>query len=395
MKFTFFVRPLLGALVMLSVVSCNKLNEVYEDLDQNGYGDYQRTGMTLTLSDQDYESATSTQGAPAYVGTGGYFLSTEEAETYIPGILNTNYTQYGNGSQATIVYNLVVDDSIAVVSEYTVTDQDYDAVGLNYGNFETEAQVISFLTDRYPMVNSANARQNALVLLTYEWYNGDQRTINNAFYHSPGGWISTYLVNQDDYAATDNGGYSNFDGDDDANLEHFFNNFLKDTLTINPAVGDIHYVTYLYYSGSTDYWVKPMQYDGLNWVFAQENGGAYYTTSTLNFVKNGDIWEINAATLYTFSSEDYLWIANNESFGDATSRGNLGSYLNFYVSNIYWSQEEIDLAIAAILAMRFPDAAADDIYEVMYDIYLGSVTTTSSRYVADGAGNFVREVASE
>ncbi len=130
--------------------------------------------------------------------------------------------------------NIVVGDA-----EYTLTDDDYEALGLNYGSFSSEddakAAIPSFLTDMYPVWGKGSS-----VLLGYQLY------IGNAFK------ISEYNLEQADYTLS---GSDLLGFQADATPENYLADFLADNIS-SPSEGDYAFAKYFQFTGDA-YTVTP------------------------------------------------------------------------------------------------------------------------------------------
>ena len=106
------------AFVAVLFVSCDPLDDVYEELDALS-SDVVVGETALTLTDDDYDD----------LGLNfGNFNSTDQAKSLIPGLLTDKFPVWGKGSLAEVTYELYApkqeQDSIV---RYTVTTEDYDS----------------------------------------------------------------------------------------------------------------------------------------------------------------------------------------------------------------------------------------------------------------------------
>ncbi len=150
-------------------------------------------------------------------------------------------------------------------AEYTLTDDDYDALDLNYGSFSSEddakTEIPALLTDMYPVWGNKSS-----VLVGYQLYIGNALSIED------------YYLNQDDYT---------FSGSDllgfqsNATPTAFLADILSDNIS-NPSEGDYAVAKYYQYTGDA-YTVTPT-------VSLEENFDYGTTAGDLTTISNG-AWE--------------------------------------------------------------------------------------------------------
>ncbi|NOR27690.1 MAG: hypothetical protein GQ540_04065 [Lutibacter sp.] len=172
---------------------------------------------------------------------------------------------------------------IAGDADYTLTDDDYDTLGLNYGSFSSEddakSDIPALLTDMYPVWGKGSS-----VLVGYQLY------IGNAF------GIEDYYLNQDDYTF---GGSDLLGFQSDAVPTNYLADILADNINYADE-GDYAVAKYFQFTGSA-YTVTPEvlleeNFDygnvadditvasGGNWVAHSSSGynPAGYTTADLS-----------------------------------------------------------------------------------------------------------------
>ncbi len=312
--------------------------------------------MTLTLQTSDYQLLSSKD----YPYTSLSFYSITDANTYIPMILNARDPQLGNGSKASVTFNLTPSiapaDSVYSDLTYTVTKADYTAVtGNTYGDFSA-ANVLSFLAYKYP-----NPVPNQLAIITYVLYTTADNTVTNSFLYLNGGWIKIYQVTAAQYTEAGEGKYDQFEAADQSKLAGEFNYFLKNDITISDTVkaNDIEYVSYNYYGGGTFQRVLALTYDGSNW---STNGGP----ATRAYVKSGGTWIPDPTVYYTLTTADTKLIAASN-IGTAAERTNLGSYGDFSD----WAAADLNSAMILVLTTDFKSPKVNVDYDVTYLNYTG------------------------
>src|ERR1700712_4651778 len=139
-----------------ALASCHPLDNTYKKLDDNPVPAKPST-ITYTLVAADYKLLPSTTNPYK----NGNFASGDEANQYVPTILNLKYPLAGDGSNANISYTvstptsqIKVADSVFNDVAYTLTDADYNN---SFHDF-SDAQVLTWLPTKYPSpVNNQEA----------------------------------------------------------------------------------------------------------------------------------------------------------------------------------------------------------------------------------------------
>ena len=204
---------LLAALT-IAVIACQKQPNLIPS-------SYVKKNVNLTLQQTDYQLLPKAD-YPYYSYS---FDNNTDANTYIPLILNARDPQLGDGSTANITFTIgapyiKVPDSLYSDLTYTVTAADYTAVtGNNYGDFSA-ADVLSFLSYKYPAPS-----RDQLAIITYVLYTGSDNTVTNSFFYRNGAWIKIYQVSSAQYAAVGDGAYNNFSSGEQGKLAGYFNAF--------------------------------------------------------------------------------------------------------------------------------------------------------------------------
>ena len=324
--------------------------------------------MDLTLQPSDYQLLSY----KTYPYNTLSFINIADANTYIPMILNARDPQLSDGSKANVTFSLTPSiapaDSVYSDLTYTVTSADYVAVtGNHYGDFSA-ANVLSFLTYKYP-----NPSTNQLAVITYVLYTGTDNTVTNSFLYLNNAWIKIYQVTPAQYASVGDGKYDQITSSDQSKAPGYFNFFLKNDITIADTVkaNDIEYVSYNYYGGGTFQRILALTYDGSNW---STNGGL----ATRAFLKQGGTWIPDPTVYYTLTSADTKYISTLTTTGASSSLlSSTGSYGDFETS---WTTAELDIAFIAVLTKDFPTPKVNVNYVVTYLLYTGGndVPTTAT-----------------
>lgn len=357
----------ISLLTLGSLVACDPLDDTYQELDAQVTDD---TEINVMLTDDAYEVLEDVDTVPEYIYKNHYFTSPEEAEKYLPSILNAEFPHLGDGAFGKVSFNLLQlafkNTGVANTMYYEVTEADYDALGQSYKNFDDEEQLFDFLDYKYPSVEDSTH-----LILTYQFYNGSRipttQTQVTAFYYNDGVWYDGFRVTDEYYAYFERNRFNNFTGVDDDNLEAYFSFILKNEFP-TAKDGDVEFVSYAYYNGSsTVQEIAGLQFDGANWSML-EDGKNVLTVKTLPFKKELGTWIPDIAR-YELQAGDYTAISENVALGTESARSNLADYGNFATSR--WSDEEILAAINFILKKNFPEYEEGQEVLVTYNTYPG------------------------
>lgn len=190
MKKNIITRLALVAVVALTALGCQTdyFNETYlPGYDNNGeITNVQEMEITLTEDDYSAISKNSANRAIAEaageeavaalsaIGQNNYFVSQDEAATYVPGWLAASYPTYDNGSLALITYTMALDipqdvQAMNAATEYTLSEDDYKAI---WGSEEEYAaaltpKTVNKLKTVIPVAD--DAREGEYVVVTYNY----------------------------------------------------------------------------------------------------------------------------------------------------------------------------------------------------------------------------------
>jgi hypothetical protein len=80
----------------------------------------------------------------------GNFSSTDDAKAMLPAFLSDKFPVWGEGSLAEVTYDLFArkSDERSLI-RYTVSDDDYDTLGHSFGNFNSSSDLYEFLDYKY------------------------------------------------------------------------------------------------------------------------------------------------------------------------------------------------------------------------------------------------------
>jgi len=299
----------------------------------------------------------------------GNFSSSDDAKADLPGFLTDKYPAWGAESLAAVTFKLYAPKVTERSLEvYTVSSDDYADNGHTYGNFSRDYHITDFLDIKYP-----NAANRLLVSLTYKYYSGSVSTLNNGFLFVNGAWEMAAGITDDEYTAMGEG-YSNFSSEDEAIAK--VSVFLVDKFKYSGKMaGDIEAIMYkLYTGGSVKSFIANFIYDGASW--SEYNN---VIDETIKFGHDGTTWVPDNTIKYTLTGADYTLVGN-------------GNYGNFDVrAGKAEEQESVRLdKVNTILLNNFPSDAEGQKYIVTYNIYNGAAGVWSLAVIKEG-GAYVKQ----
>jgi hypothetical protein len=335
--------------------ACNPMDDIYTAIDAQQEIITGEVAFTLTDDDYDFLSLNY-----------GNFNSVDDAKTMIPSLLTDKYPVWGEGSLATVTFNVYAPKKTEKSLEiYTVTTADYDAYPdtSQYNNFDDMSQIYRLLNDKYP-----TPADRMLVSLTYKFYNGSVSTLNNGFLYLNGDWEFIQGFTNDEYSAMGEN-YPNFSSEDEAFSKIPI--FLADKFKYETKnAGDIEAIMYKLYVGGgvTESYVAYFIYDGTSW--------SKYTNEvqeTVKFGHDGNTWVPDNTIKYTLTSADYELVGN-------------GRYSNFDV-RAGKAEETVEARLAkinTILLNNFPGMAEGQKFIVFYNVYSGTAEVWSMKVILSG-----------
>ena len=295
----------------------------------------------------------------------GNFSSIDDAKTMIPGLLEDKYPVWGNGSLAKVTFKWYNPVSTPSANIYALTDEDHnDITGKTYGNFDRDYQIFNYLEATYP-----DASEGEFHSLRYRFYAGGETTLTDGFIFESGDWIQIKGFTPDEY--NDMGeSYPNFSSHDEAAIKIPL--ALPDIFKFTPKeAGDIVQAMYELYKGGgvTKSYVNNYIFDGNVW--AKYNNVA---EETIKFGHDGTVWVPDNTIKYTLTAADYDLVGN-------------GRYGNFDVrAGKAEESEEVRLEkINTILLNNFPSAAEGQKYSVFYNVYSGANEVWNMKVIKVGA----------
>ncbi|MDD2196424.1 MAG: hypothetical protein PHE03_05350 [Bacteroidales bacterium] len=180
-------------LALLMLTACNPNKELYEDLDSS-IEPYSEK-LEYTLTDADYNSLDGS------IKTYKAFNDTALAMNYVPSVLAKNFIALNLKSAIKVTYNFMLIDTLLawenVVFGYTLTDDDYEAIGDFYiekyhyfwdaPGYNASDHLPGYLPNLYP-----DAAENDSVAIIYNFNIEGQTTIPYADWYKFNGTIWDY-----------------------------------------------------------------------------------------------------------------------------------------------------------------------------------------------------------
>jgi hypothetical protein len=385
---------LLSAL-MLAFTACDPMEDAYNELDAIADGK-QDKGIVVnkTFVAADYQFFKTP--APT-VASRLAFSSEDQAVELLPSFINDKFKHLKEGAVVNITFNQALyptlSNTVATNARVTISSSEYTAIGRT-DRITSSADLITYLNFKYP-----TPVERQLVAITYKVSdpadNTKTVTMKDSFFFMDGSWMKVYHVTDAEYASTGNGKFNNFDSNSDAHLLNYINQFLTNYYVKNglvAKVGDVQYVSYAYFGGGTNQRLAVMVYNGTKWIEAVTQ----FTANTLKFKKTKGAWVVDLTITYILPRADYNWIGiDNPSpnYGTAVNRANVaqfGSYFTqFSTDTRYWTQEEINKSLIALIKHKFPNPKEGIKFEMVYKVYSGSTETKSTIFAKNEAGQYV------
>ncbi|MFD2517202.1 hypothetical protein [Salinimicrobium flavum] len=312
----------------------------------------------------------------------GNFDSPEQAGDSIPRLLKNKYPVWGKGSLATVTFD-VYNPAVKVGSfvSYEVTEEEYKELGFKYGNFDSADDMIKFLNHKYPEAKTGDA-----VELTYEYYAGSTSTRTTTYVFMNGAWEEAVTLERADYTAMGES-YPNFSSRNDA-IEDL-STFLKLEYPYAEAE-DTKAVIYALHigGGKTVKQVEIFTYDGAAWG----SPGSVVET-TLQFGHDGTAWEPDNTVVYILGPADFTFISDElgDTYDDpAWSAGNYNNFDRRFGNPNYWSDDMLVEAMNILLNEKVaPNAEEGQKYVMVFAIYNGTAGTEQLSLIKQG-GVWVR-----
>ena len=415
-----------AAIGLTSLVSEDDFNKFFEykfpEVEKGSVVDLTyKTSPEITnyeLTDADYDLVGNGQYDNFDIRTGSADETEEARRVKIQTILLNNFPDAELGDKFNVTYAIydgasgtremlleLTENTPANVTEYTLTDADYDLVGNGqYDNFdirpgraeETEearrAKIETILLNNFPSAQtgdiykvtyaiydgSAGTREmllefdgtnwNIYKALTYEFYTITLVDKTSSFVYI-NDWEAPYALTDEDYSEMGQR-FNNFDGrteEDRAEALRIIGVFLGQKYPF-ASTNDFMAIEYKSFTGSGNAIVNANYvFDGTSW-----NAIPAVIESSLDFVHDGNNWNQETIIEYELVDTDYTLIADtyrdNPDYADAVA--NLETYGN--ISTFNWTTEQIDAAINTVLNTHFSSVEEDQKFAVTIFVYDGS-----------------------
>ncbi len=310
------------------------------------------------------------------------FNSVDDARNLLPDFLLERFPYYGSKSAAKISFDIYqpLRTEDSLVV-YTVTTEDYDM-------YEETEQYNNFDDEDqiYTFLNDkySDAVNRMLVSLTYKYYDGTAQTLNNGFLYVNGEWNFIQGFTDAEYNLMGES-YANFSSEEEAETKIPI--YLEDKFKYETVEeGDIQPIMYKLYDGAsrkTLSYVKYFIYTGVMWE-------TYDNTieETIQFGNVNGIWVPDNTIRYTLSGADYGTIATalaDKYPNPAGSADNYGNFDRRPTNANYWNDDMILEGMNILLDTIAPNAEEGQKYVITYEIYNGSNGTEEISLIkADG-----------
>jgi hypothetical protein len=309
----------------------------------------------------------------------GNFNSTEDAKEMIPSLLSDIFPVWGLGSSALVSFNVYNPVSTYESEIREISAAECNAItGQTYGNFSSSGHIYSFLAAEYP-----NPSEGDFVSLRYDYYSGSVSTLTNGFAYENGDWLKFTGFTEDQYFAMGES-YPNFSSSDEADIK--IPVALLDVYQFNPrSAGDIVLSMYELYMGGgvTKSFTAAFIFDGVAF-HPYENE----IEVTVQFGHDGENWVPDNTIKYDLTSTDVAFISSEFMSlypGPADNVGYFGSFDRRTSSSNYWSDSMLLEAFNALLDDMDSSAEEGQKYVLKYVVYTGATgNETMSLIKTDG-----------
>ncbi|WOD44734.1 hypothetical protein [Hwangdonia lutea] len=308
----------------------------------------------------------------------GNFNSVDDAKAMLPSFLEDKYPVWGKGSSALVTFKWYNPIETYEAAVYELSDAEHNAItGNTYGNFDENGHIYDYLDATYP-----NPEEGDFVSLRYRFYSGGEMTLTDGFAFEDGSWVKFTGFTEDQY--NDMGeGFPNFSSEDEANQKIPI--ALLDIFKFNPkSAGDIVLSMYELYVGGgvTESYTAAYIFDGV--AFSAYSNVA---EETVQFGHDGTTWVPDNTIKYTFTTDDVALISNaliGTYPGPADNVGFFGSFDRRESSSNYWSDAMLLEAFNLLLDNKHPSAEEGQKYVLTFIIYNGATTNETKSVIKTG-----------
>ncbi|WP_291865062.1 hypothetical protein [Maribacter sp.] len=332
---------------------------------------YEEIGVTEETVVGDFELTLSDDDYKALDLSYGNFSSVDDAKSMLPAFLTDAYPVLGKGSSALITYKRYSKVETYSENVYELSAEEHDAItGNTYGNFDKSYHIINYLEATY-----STPSEGDFVSLRYVYYSGGSSTLTDGFAFENGEWTKITGFTESEY--NDMGeSYPNFTSHDEAAAKMPIK--LLDVYKYNPkSTGDVVRAMYELYKGNgvTKSYTSNFVFDGS--VFVKYDNEAL---ETLQFGHDGTTWVPDNTIKYTITAADYTLVATSLANKYPSQTGSVGNYSNFDRrpgNAAEWTDDMLAEAFSFVLDNLDSGAADGQKYVVTFDIYNGSNGTES------------------
>ena len=364
------------SLIALAFTACDPMEDTYNELDKADSG--KGYDLEVSLTSADYSLLKGVPGA-GNITKNNYFNHIDSVKAFVPIILSKKYPQLNGRSAALVTYDYYNAIKINQTASFTLIASDYTAIGINFPNLSSEAQIINAVRYKYP-----NPAQFDVVTLTYDYRaSGVTTTQTSRLVYVGDAWYIAFVPTVDDYKALGQS-FTNFDNQTTAKTN--FGIYFGRLFPYNKA-GDTRAAIYTY--TFSDAGVRKyvdnlliLKYDGSKWIATED-----VIKQTLQFGYDKGQWVPDNTLKYTLITSDYTNIA--KSVTDAVAKSSITQYGNF--DKKLFSNDDIIKYIGAQIKVLFPSAEVGQKYMVTYKTFNPS-GTASIHLILNESGSY-EEVA--
>lgn len=308
----------------------------------------------------------------------GNFNSVDDAKAMIPSLLTEKYPTWGEFSSALVTFKVYNPVKTYSGNVYELSDAEHNEItGNTYGNFDRDYHIYDYLEANYPSPSEGD-----FVSLRYRFYNGGEVTLTDGFAYEDGEWKRFQGFTEAQYEAMGEG-YPNFSSHDEA--EQKIPIALEDVYKFDPkSAGDIVSTMYELYAGGgvTKSYTTNYIFDGTSW--SKYNN---VENVTLQFGHDGTTWVPDNTIKYTLTLSDYDLIVTSLSDKYEAATSSMDSYGNFDRrpgNSAEWTDDMVVEALGIVLDNLDSSAEEGQKYVVTFDIYNGSNATEIMSLIKTG-----------
>ena len=315
----------------------------------------------------------------------GNFNSVDDAKSMIPGLLEDKFPVWGEGSLAEVTFKWYNPKDTYSENIYELSDDDHnDITGNTYGNFDRSYHIFDYLEATYP-----SPAEDDFHSLRYRYYSNGETTLTDGFYYKDGEWNKIAGFTEEQYNEMGES-FPNFSSHDEAEAKTPI--ALLDVFRFDPKeAGDIVETMYELYKGGgvTKSYTANYIFDGNAW---SKYGNV--AEETVKFGHDGNSWVPDNTIRYTVTSADVAFISDaliDKYPGPADNVGFFGSFDRRPSSSNYWNDDMLLEAFNLLLDNIDASAQEGQKYVLTFVIYNGSTTTENMSVIKTGGVWVVNE----